>query len=586
MIRLSGPDAVIGVRLLLQSPGPDFVLMSKRSHKAEQGAKKPSDKAPESRERTIQPALELAVRHQSAGRLPQAEAICRQILETDPNQPSATHLLGVIARQQGKNDIAVYFFTKALAIEPDYAQAHNHLGNALKDLGRLGDAVASYQKAISSDPDYAEAHYNLGVVFKHRGGLDDAVASYHKAVIVNPDYAKAHHNLGFLYEKMNRLERADVHIRKALDIDPDFYTAHISLAVLLRRRGEVNEAIESLERLLSRNLSGIDSYRIHFELGKCYDLEKDYDQAFKHFAKGNEIQAQNLPVNVIAERGLNNVVRAGHLLTPEFFSSWVDASHCTAIESPVFLVGFPRSGTTLLDQILDGHPRLQIMEEKPALSDVRSAIATMSGGYPSAIASLRDIDILTLRGQYFRSVERYIHRRPGTILVDKLPLNICHIPLIVRLFPNSPIILALRHPCDVVLSNFMQYYRLNDAMANFLSIDGAARFYNRVMGFWLQCVEMLPLRFHSIRYEDLVADFDSELRNLLQFLDVDWDDAMLDYRTHAQHRGEINTTPSYEQVTEPIYQRAKFRWTRYEKHVKSVREDLKPFIEAFGYSGS
>jgi hypothetical protein len=250
----------------------------------------------------------------------------------------------------------------------------------------------------------------------------------------------------------------------------------------------------------------------------------------------------------------------------------------------VFLVGFPRSGTTLLDQILDGHPRLQVMEEKPALFDIRSTIDTMPGGYPSALASLKETDIQNLRDRYLRNVERHIDRRPGTILVDKLPLNICSIPLIVRLFPNSRIILALRHPCDVVLSNFMQDYKLNDAMANFLTIDSAARFYKRVMGFWLQCVELFPLSVHTIKYEDLVHDFEGEIRNLLRFLDVDWNDAMLDYRRHAQHRRKI-VTPSYAQVTEPIYERAKFRWMHYEDYLKPVLKDLQPFIKAFRYAG-
>ncbi len=192
-------------------------------------------------------------------------------------------------------------------------------------------------------------------------------------------------------------------------------------------------------------------------------------QAFKHFDTANRIGAQTAPENVVADRALNNVERDGLLLTPEFLDSWIDAPIDPAIEPPVFLVGFPRSGTTLLDQILDGHPRLQVMEEKPALFDIRSTIDTMPGGYPSALASLKETDIQNLRDRYLRNVERHIDRRPGTILVDKLPVNICSIPLIVRLFPNSRIILALRHPCDVVLSNFMQDYKLNDAMANFLA---------------------------------------------------------------------------------------------------------------------
>lgn len=521
-----------------------------------------------------------------AGDLRQAEAICRQILDDDPGHFPATRFLGELARRQGKNDVAVYFFTKALALNPDDAQVHNLRGNALKDLARLDEAIASYREALVLDPKYAQAHYNFGVALHDSGRLEEAVTSYRKALNYNPNYARAHHNLGYLYEKMNNLDDAQEHVRKAIDIDPNFGTAHITLAALLRRRGKTREAIQQLEQLLSRNLGGIDAYRIHFELGKCYDLEKNSDEAFDHFAKGNEIRLQSMPGDVVAERSLNNVIRFGQLLTPEFLNSWVDTSQCPAIESPVFLVGFPRSGTTLLDQMLDGHPSLQVMEEKPPLSEVRSAIATMSGGYPEAIASLKDIDILTLRARYFQSVEEHIDRRPGAILVDKLPLNICHIPLIVRLFPDSRIILALRHPCDVVLSNFMQLFKLNDAMANFLTIDGTARFYNRVMGFWLHCVELLPVTYHPLKYEDLVADFEGELRNLLRFLDVEWDDAMRDYRDHAVRRGDINTTPSYEQVIEPIYQRAKYRWMRYEKHLKPVYHELKPFIEAFGYAGA
>ena len=146
---------------------------------------------------TLKQAIDLALQHHAADRLPQAESIYQQILQADPSQPIAMHLLGVIAHQAGKNDIAVDLITRALAIKPDYAAAHNNLGSAFKELGRLGEAVASYHKALAIKPDYAEAHYNLGDALKDLGKLDEAVASYRKALVIRPDFAQAHSNLVF-----------------------------------------------------------------------------------------------------------------------------------------------------------------------------------------------------------------------------------------------------------------------------------------------------------------------------------------------------------------------------------------------------
>ena len=169
------------------------------------------------------------------------------------------------------------------------------------------------------------------------------------------------------------------------------------------------------------------------------------------------------------------------------------------------------------------------------------------------------------------------------VFVDKLPLNIEYLPLIHRLFPEAHIIFSCRHPCDVVLSNFMQYYRLNDAMANFFTIEDSARLYGQVMGLWLRCTELLPLNFHTLRYESLVSDFDAEVRDLFAFLEIDWDDAVLDFHHHAVNRNIIST-PSYEQVTQPIHTRATQRWHGYRPQLEPILAELGPFIEKFGYA--
>jgi Sulfotransferase family len=154
--------------------------------------------------------------------------------------------------------------------------------------------------------------------------------------------------------------------------------------------------------------------------------------------------------------------------------------------------------------------------------------------------------------------------------------------LIWRVFPDAKFILAVRHPCDVCLSCFMQNFALNQAMATFYSLESTAALYAKVMGLWQQYVQKLPIRYHRIRYEDLVSNFEHETRRLLDFLEVGWDDAVLQHTEHARKRGTIST-PSYHQVTQPIYQHAKYRWKRYAKQLESVMETLQPYIEYFGY---
>jgi len=204
------------------------------------------------------------------------------------------------------------------------------------------------------------------------------------------------------------------------------------------------------------------------------------------------------------------------------------------------------------------------------------------GGYPTALASLNENDIDKLRKEFLTLTEKNIDQQANAIIIDKLPLNITHIGLIYRLFPKSKIILALRHPCDVCLSNFMQHYKINHAMANFFTLEDTAELYNLVMGLWMKYVKLFPLNYIEVKYESLVDDFETEIKKLCNFLEIDWDPLLLDYINHAKNRGIIRT-PSYSQVTEPIYHRAKYRWQRYQEHLMPIMNKLESHITYFDY---
>ena len=219
--------------------------LAKKSRRLAPIGGQPTGNAPD-----IQQALDLAVHHHKAGDLPKAEGIYQQILQADPSQPVALHLLGVIAHQVGKHDTAVDLITKALAIKPDFAEAHNNLGNVLKERGNLDEAVASFHKALAIQPDYAEAHYNLGNALTELGRIDEAVASYHKALTIKPDYLEAHSNLGNALQNLERLDEAVASYHKALAIKPDCAEAHNNLGIVLQELGRPDEALKSYRHAL------------------------------------------------------------------------------------------------------------------------------------------------------------------------------------------------------------------------------------------------------------------------------------------------------------------------------------------------
>jgi tetratricopeptide (TPR) repeat protein len=225
-------------------------------------------------------SLQLAIEHHTAGRLTEAEGIYQAILKVDPRQPVALHLLGVIARQVGKGEVAFELISKALAVNPNYAEAHNNLGNTLKGLGRFDEALASYQKALAIKPNYADAHNNLGNAFKDQGRLDEASASYRRALAIKPDYAEAHNNLGSALQGLGELDEAEACYRKALQLNPLFDVPNYNLYSLLLDPVEMTPSIRCIEKVVDARPKRLD-YR--FILGILLDYSGKPQEAIVHF---------------------------------------------------------------------------------------------------------------------------------------------------------------------------------------------------------------------------------------------------------------------------------------------------------------
>lgn len=465
---------------------------------------------------------------------------------------------------------------------PDSAFLHNLLGAIHQASGKPTDAIACHERAIAIEPRNAQAHVDLALALEATGHDDRAIEHLKRAIRLRPNDVAAHSNLCDILERSNRIdELRDAVTRARKNCGANHPLIRFRMAQLASREKDHAAARKHLESMPATGLTQpLSQYRMAL-LGKTCDKLGDHAAAFTAFAEANKLAGASAEArNSVPSR----YRKAIETLTASYREAadiaWTNTPQ-TERASPVFLVGFPRSGTTLLDTILRGHPKIEVVEEKPMIATLRGQVGADAG--PERLAALSEDDIAALRALYFRELDRHLPEGSGDrVVIDKLPLNIISAGLIHRVFPDAKFILAMRHPCDSVLSCFMQHFSLNDAMSNFLDLEDSAALYDRVMTLWLVYREKLPLQVHEVRYEDLVGDLEGTARPLIDYLGLEWDDRVADYRETARARGRINT-PSYAQVTETLYSQASGRWERYRDEMASVLPVLEPWAKAMGY---
>ncbi|MGE5626403.1 MAG: tetratricopeptide repeat-containing sulfotransferase family protein [Bacillota bacterium] len=504
-----------------------------------------------------------------------------------PQRGEILQILGSTYFQLGHWEQAVAAYEAAYRCGRKDASLLNNLGLALKEAGDAAGAVRAYREALQLNPEDPDIYNNLGTALNRIHDHPGAIDAYRHALELRPENADIWANLATIYEHANMQEETEDAVSQGLAAAPQHENLHLIAARCSRRRGDAASAIARLEyRLASAPPVSPGVRRVmQYELGRCYDRVGDYKQAFGYFSSANQMTAEIWPdLRKGADAFLADLESRLAQTTADTFKGWPDSPNEERL-SPIFLVGFPRSGTTLMDTILGSHPRIVILEEEPPLEQlINKHLRSLPAGYPASLTDLTPMLIRTLRAEYWHAVDEIIGETPpGTLVVDKNPFYSAHAGLIHLLFPGARFIFALRHPCDVVLSCFMQAFGRNPALENFRSLSTAAITYSRVMDLWLRYREALPLSTHELRYEALIERKDQEIRSLLAFLALDWDDAMLDHTVHAKKRGRIYT-PSYHQVVQPLYTDAIGRWHDYAEHFGRALEILRPYIEKFGYS--
>jgi hypothetical protein len=314
----------------------------------------------------------------------------------------------------------------------------------------------------------------------------------------------------------------------------------------------------------------------------CVALER-YEEAYTAAEEAHRSQLAFLEIatgNSSAEES-QILARTLNGCDPDDVAAWEEAGPAME-DSPIFIVGFPRSGTTLLEQVLDAHPLLKSMDEQPFLLKALGEVMDRGVRYPAELGRLTAQALGDIRAHYWDLARKKAGLVPGQRLVDKCPVNMTLLPLIRRLFPNARIILAIRHPCDTLLSCFLQDFRAPELALLCCDLTTLAKAYSRIFEFWYSQWPLLHPFSYELRYEQLTADFATEVRKLGAFLRLPWHEAMLDPGEHARAKGFIST-PSYSQVIEPVNNRSVGRWKHYERHFSEVLPILMPWLERWGY---
>jgi Flp pilus assembly protein TadD len=528
---------------------------------------------------------------------PLLKSLARAGRRPAPPIPSKADKLSVIfakalARHRaGRIAEAITLYKHVLSFRPNLAEPHNNLGVALASLGKLHEAAVEYRRAIELNPNHAEAHANLGHCFRDLGMYEASEQSFRRAILMGPENVEAYSGLGIVLMDLERPAEAEATFRQAIALKPDYPRAHNNLGLALKEGGRIDEAGRSFEqaiRLAPRNASyydnlgavrpfvvgdeyvtalealkknatplpNTDRMHLHFALAKAYGDTARSESAFEELLAANSLKRQQISYDEATM--LACMERTRELFTADFVRTCPDAGDPSSI--PVFIVGMPRSGTTLIEQVLASHPEvfgageLNLFEQSV---DTVGKMLPCPSSFPEMVRDMSTEHFRLLGASY---LTRLVQRAPGALrIIDKMPANFMFVGLIHLVLPNAIIIHAVRDPVDTCVSCFSTHFTRGQMQTYDLAELGRYyRHYRNLMMHWRRVLP--PGRIIEVRYEDLVADLEGVARPLIECCGLKWNARCLDF-----HRTERTIrTASAVQVRRPVYQSSVGRWRKYE----------------------
>lgn len=567
--------------------------------------------------------LQQAVQLHGAGKLQQAEHLYRQVLKRDPNQPDALHYLGVIAMQAGHFDAAAELISQALQQQPQnhfamanlgnaLLQAGNHaaaidryraaltiepamfdarrnlasallaqnegsaalreikqaaeiapqslevqvtLGNILQETGFNNEAIACYREILKVRADIAPVHVNLGISLRRAGLRDKAIASFEKAIALAPDYVDAHFELGVVHRDLGDKEKAATAFRKVLSVDNRHAKTWWALANLSKNKLSEGDVAAITALIDSSDLSDDQRMNLEFALGKIHEDRNEHSMAMPHYEAGNKLRRAAVVYSIDDDRKVFENLTAA--FDAEFFERWSDVGSDSS--TPIFIVGMPRSGTSLAEQVLASHRQVHGAGELPALQRAVASRFTLAGGvdYSKGVAAATAEDFEHIAVHYLQELAALGGDAPR--VTDKLPTNFLNVGLISVVFPKATVIHCSRDPRDTCFSIFKHSFsaRGHDYAYDLEELGTYYNLYADMMAHWHA---VAPITIHELRYEEMIGNQEETTRALLAACDLPWDPACLEFHKTARPVATI----SADQVRRPIYSSSIGRWKQHE----------------------
>jgi tetratricopeptide (TPR) repeat protein len=525
-------------------------------------------------------ALALAAEHQQAGRWAEAEKLYREVLRGNPNDVNALRLLAGCALYAGRSHEAERLLTRAVTQAPDYVDARLDLGRVFKDQHQLEKAIAQFEKVIELEPDNYQGHHLLAATLGPAARSYDAIEAYRKVLQLRPQHAGAWLGLAHMLKTIGQQQEAIEAYRECIRLKPGNGETYWSLANLKTFKLS-DEDIAAMETALAPvddpddQESGSDTQsrvNLLFALAKAWE-DRDYELAWTYYEQGNSIQRMEENYDPVRTEVMNDSII--QVFNRELLEARQGMGHTS--NEPIFIIGLPRSGSTLLEQILASHSAVEGTSELPYAGVVSNSLNRNRAdgvNYPQAV---RDVSTAELRrlGQEYLDLAR-IHRTEGTPhFIDKMPNNFPTVGFLHLILPNAKIIDARRYPLDSCLSCYRQLFARGQSFTYDLTDIGEYFLqYQRMMDYWH---EVLPGRVLTVQYEDMVTDFDNQVRRLLDYCELPFEENCVRFwETDRPVR-----TASSEQVRQPIYTKSIHRWRQYEHLLGELIEVLEPVLPRY-----
>ena len=492
------------------------------------------------------------------GKLEEAIEAYNKALAIKPDYAEACYNMGNALQDQGKLEEAIGAYNKALAIKPDNAEAYGNMGATLQDQGKLKEAIEAYKKALAIEPDNAEVYSNMGNVLQEQGKLKEAIEAYNKALAIKPNFAEAYNNMGNALQDQGKLEEALEAYNKALTIKPDYAEAHRHLSTLTKYTSDGGQ-ISVVDDLLQRpNLDYSDRSNLHYTYAKIKEDLGDLSAAFGSYVAGGALRKKLLAYEFAQDQNLFSKIKN---TAAQFKDISLNVTGEPIRHTPIFILGMPRSGTTLVEQIVSSHSEITGAGEL--------AYVSQFGGRLAAGLTAPTLEAVSVfRERYLAELAK---RADGQVFItDKMPQNFRYIALICAAFPEAKIVHVKRNAEATCWSNFKHFFVSKDLGYSYNLADTVRYYglYNELMHFWYQSYSD---RIYNLNYDKLTEDQEPQTLRLIEYLELNWEDACL----APQNNKRSVKTSSQQQVRQKVYKGSSQAWCKYEPFLNGVFDGLK-----------